>query len=73
MTAASDEEPMPKPGSLHLLPASEVRTGDLMENADGIFRPLMNIEKQYGRLYFLFRDARDTRTALVDDLVMVGR
>jgi len=55
-----------------LILAEEVRPGDLMENSDRVWRPVVTIEKQFGGLYFLFGSARDTRSCLVDDLVMVG-
>jgi hypothetical protein len=58
---------------LILVKAEEVRPGDLMECSDGVFRPVKNIERQFGRLYFMTEFQRDTRTCLVDDLVMVGR
>jgi len=56
-----------------LTPAAEIRTGDLLECADQVFRPVVSIEKQYGRLYFHMGCRRDTRTALIDDVLMVGR
>ena len=55
-----------------LLPANEVLPGDLLETPGSqVWVPVIAIERQYGRLYFLMGAV--SRTALVGDYVMVGR
>jgi len=50
-----------------------VKIGDWLEHPHmQVYRPVKNIEKQFGRLYFNFGDQMP-RTCLIDDLVMVGR
>ncbi|MHB8123147.1 MAG: hypothetical protein ACYDG4_13435 [Desulfuromonadaceae bacterium] len=56
-----------------LIPASEVYPGDLLECADGIWRPVSSVERVNGRLFFWLGSNRDTRSALLTDILMVGR
>jgi hypothetical protein len=56
-----------------LIKARDIKIGDLLEHPNlQVFREVRAIDKQFGRLYFLFGDSQP-RTCLVDDLVMVGR
>lgn len=58
--------------TISLLPASDVRPGDLLEcPGTQVWKPVTAIEKQYGRLYFLMGTV--SRSALVDELVAVGK
>src|SRR5574343_290673 len=59
--------PMP----LSLVKASEVKIGDLLESPDQTWRPVVNIERQFGRIYFIMGVV--SRSALITDLVAVGR
>jgi hypothetical protein len=55
-----------------LLKALDVKVGDFLEHPSlQVYRVVKSIDKQYGRLYFIFGDSTP-RTCLVDDLVMVG-
>jgi len=59
--------------SLKLIKADNVVVGDVLEHPNlQVFRRVVTIERQFGRIYFLFGDSQP-RTALVDDLVIVGR
>ena len=51
--------------------ASEVRIGDLLESPDQTWKPVVNIERQFGRLYFIMGVV--SRSALITDFVAVGR
>lgn len=56
-----------------LIYARAVQIGDWLEHPGlQAFRPVKAIDIQFGRIYFLFGDSQP-RTALVDDLIMVGR
>ncbi len=57
--------------TLTLTKAHDVRIGDLLECQDFVWRPVENIDKQHGRLYFIFGVV--SRSCLVDDIVAVGR
>ena len=57
--------------TLSLVKASEVRVGDLLESPDQTWKPVVNIERQFGRLYFIMGVV--SRSALVDDILAVGR
>lgn len=58
---------------ISLIQAQQVKIGDLLEHPNlQVYRPVAAIDKQFGRLYFLFND-NQPRTCLIDDLVMVGR
>jgi len=58
--------------TIHLLEAQQVRRGDLLECSDGIWRPVVNIDKVVGRIYFIFDLTRDTRSALLGEVLAVG-
>lgn len=57
--------------TLSLVKAHDVRTGDLLESPDQTWRPVVNIERQFGRLYFIMGVV--SRSSLVDDWLLVGR
>lgn len=58
--------------NISLIKAKEVKTGDLLEHPSlQVYKPVQSIDHQHGRYYFIFGDSVP-RTALVDDLVMVG-
>lgn len=57
-----------------LIPASEIRVGDLLEHPiSQVWVPVRAIDKQFGRLWFVIGDRVVSRSALVDDLMLVGR
>jgi len=58
---------------ISLIQAQQIKIGDLLEHPNlQVFREVKSIDKQFGRLYFIFGDSQP-RTCLIDDLVMVGR
>ena len=59
------------PITLSLVKASEVRVGELLESPDQTWKPVVNIERQFGRIYFIMGVV--SRSALVDDWILVGR
>lgn len=54
-----------------LIQAQEVKPGDLLECPDFVWRPVLNIERQFGRLYFIM--GVYSRSALITDFLTVGR
>ena len=54
-----------------LIESSEVKVGDLLESPDQTWQPVVNIERQFGRLYFIMGVV--SRSALVDDIILCGR
>ncbi len=55
-----------------LVPASEVRAGDLLESPiDMTWRRVEAIDRQFGRYYFIMGVI--SRSAMVDDLILVAR
>ncbi len=57
--------------TLTLSPASDVRIGDLLECQDFVWRPVENIDRQFGRIYFVMGVV--SRSCLLTDIVAVGR
>lgn len=59
--------------NISLIKACDIKLGDLLEHPGmQIFQPVKAIDHQHGRYYFIF-SGRMSRTALIDDLVLVGR
>lgn len=57
-----------------LIPAHEVRPGDLMEDHDGVFRPVTHIDNPPSSAWFYFRVSQQgVRAAMRDSIVAVGR
>jgi len=57
---------------ISLIQARDIKIGDLLEHPNlQVYREVKAIDKQFGRLYFIFGDSQP-RTCLIDDLVMVG-
>jgi hypothetical protein len=61
--------------TIHLLPASEVHQGDLLEcPITQTWKTVAAVDRQFGRLYFVMMpDRAIRRSALTDELVAVGK
>jgi hypothetical protein len=60
--------------TLTLIPTEDVRTGDLMEDHDKVWRPVTHIDNQGSSAWFYFRVSQQgVRAAMRGCFVMVGR